>query len=430
MNTINEDPFEYDMSSMENEFDSFNGSEFNQEIGENIDDLKNIDTMYSSDVDDDENFSSDDKNDNNQNIKKDVHTETSTQLDTNHETDLVISESVDPEFDEQPNTEIENTSNSDSLSELQIDDPKPIEQNLNIQNNSDIEKPTLSEPVSELNSNDSRIEMSDNDEPNYDKPKETVKADFTELSDIKPKKTTLSDSINETSSNMPKPVEPDFTKPMYTKPNEQAESNFKKPTYTAPKEIYFKNDEPPVEETMSIELQPRDKRELISLARYALSERLKHHRIELKTSDSPNLQQICGAFVTLKRLGHLRGCIGRIFGKLPIYETIQKMAIQAGFYDTRFKSLTKEELALTDIEISILTPLKHISSVDEIIVGKHGVFIQKELSSGLLLPQVAIEETWDKNELLENLCFKAKLPNFAWKSADLFTFESIIIKSD
>lgn len=327
MNTINEDPFEYNMSSMENEFDSFNSVEFNQEIGETIDDINTIHTTYDSD-------------------------------------------------------------------------------------NVSAQETTKSEPIRD---------------PYLDIP-ETVTPDFTKPANIEPEKTILSESIIERAFDSPNMEKRDFTKPKYIKPDEPTESNFTQQNHTEPEEDNFRNNEP--DDALSIELQPRDKRELIDLARYAISERLSHQRIELKKSESPNLQQICGAFVTLKRLGHLRGCIGRIFGKLPIYETIQKMAIQAGFYDTRFSPLTKEEWPLIDIEISILTPLKHISSIDEIEVGKHGLFIQKELSSGVFLPQVATEQEWDIDALLENICFKAKLPSFAWKSADLFTFESIVIHSD
>jgi AmmeMemoRadiSam system protein A len=94
------------------------------------------------------------------------------------------------------------------------------------------------------------------------------------------------------------------------------------------------------------------------------------------------------------------------------------MAIQAAFRDPRFSPLQQNEWKDIDIEISVLTPLKKIDDASEIEIGVHGLYIEKGAHSGLLLPQVATEQHWDRTAFLENTCFKAGLPKDAWKSKD------------
>ncbi len=131
------------------------------------------------------------------------------------------------------------------------------------------------------------------------------------------------------------------------------------------------------------------------------------------------LEEKCGAFVTIKNRGALRGCIGYVRGYLPLHETVKQMAIQAAFNDPRFTPVTKDEWADCDFEISVLTPMKKIESVEEIEVGVHGLYMEKGVHSGLLLPQVATEQGWDREEFLEYTCYKAGLPKDAWKSKDI-----------
>ncbi|OPY00711.1 MAG: hypothetical protein A4E60_02152 [Syntrophorhabdus sp. PtaB.Bin047] len=130
------------------------------------------------------------------------------------------------------------------------------------------------------------------------------------------------------------------------------------------------------------------------------------------------LKEKCGAFVTIKSCGNLRGCIGYVRGYLPLHETVKEMAIQAAFNDPRFEPVTRDEWKDMDFEISVLTPMKKIEDVDEIEVGIHGLYIEKGVHSGLLLPQVATEQRWDRTEFLEYTCYKAGLPKDAWKSKD------------
>lgn len=134
------------------------------------------------------------------------------------------------------------------------------------------------------------------------------------------------------------------------------------------------------------------------------------------------LKEKCGAFVTLKNRGSLRGCIGYIRGYLPLNETVKDMAMQAAFHDPRFEPVRKDEWPDIDIEISVLTPMKKIENIDEIEVGIHGIYIEKGMYSGLLLPQVATEQKWDRMTFLEYTCFKAGLPKDAWKSKDIDIF--------
>jgi hypothetical protein len=138
-------------------------------------------------------------------------------------------------------------------------------------------------------------------------------------------------------------------------------------------------------------------------------------RIEVK---SPRLKEARGAFVTLHKRGELRGCIGHIIGSLSLDRTIAEMAVAAAFQDPRFPSVTEDELKELQIEISVLTPLKRIQNVQEIIVGTHGIYMKQGGRSGLLLPQVATEYGWDRRSFLENTCRKAGLPRDAWKDPD------------
>ena len=102
------------------------------------------------------------------------------------------------------------------------------------------------------------------------------------------------------------------------------------------------------------------------------------------------------------------------------------MAIQAAFNDPRFEPVTSDEWKDIDFEISVLTPMRKIDDVNEIEVGVHGLYIEKGVHSGLLLPQVATEQKWDRTEFLEYTCYKAGLPKDAWKSkdTDIFIFSA------
>ena len=135
-----------------------------------------------------------------------------------------------------------------------------------------------------------------------------------------------------------------------------------------------------------------------------------------------------GAFVTINKKGQLRGCIGYIEGRGPLYKTVEKMAEEAAFRDPRFDPVKERELPELEIEISVLTPLKKITDINEIEVGKHGIYIKKGWNSGLLLPQVATDYGWDRLTFLEHTCQKAGLPANAWKekNTEIYIFSADI----
>jgi len=133
---------------------------------------------------------------------------------------------------------------------------------------------------------------------------------------------------------------------------------------------------------------------------------------------SPTLAAHLGAFVTLEIRGKLRGCIGYIASSKPLIETVAEAAEASAFHDTRFPPLRREELETVTIEISVLSPLNRIDSVEEIRVGEHGVLVRRGFQSGLLLPQVATEYGWNRKTFLENACRKAGLPCGCWRDSE------------
>lgn len=134
--------------------------------------------------------------------------------------------------------------------------------------------------------------------------------------------------------------------------------------------------------------------------------------------DDGAYRQVCGAFVTLHASGKLRGCIGCIVGVKPIPETVAEMARSSAFRDPRFMPLRQEEYGRIDIEISILTPIVPVTDVRDIEVGRDGLIVTRGFRSGLLLPQVPVEQGWDRDTFLEHTCYKAGLPGNAWKQPD------------
>ncbi len=138
----------------------------------------------------------------------------------------------------------------------------------------------------------------------------------------------------------------------------------------------------------------------------------------------PPLQEPRGAFVTLKRHGQLRGCIGQIEGRWPLAQTVSRMALAAAFQDPRFPPVTPDEWDDLELEISVLSPLVKLEDPAQVRVGTHGLYVRKGSRGGLLLPQVAVEQGWDRETFLRQTCRKAGLPPDAWRDADteLFVF--------
>ncbi len=163
-------------------------------------------------------------------------------------------------------------------------------------------------------------------------------------------------------------------------------------------------------------LNEEEKKTLHQIARTVIENKAQGKPIPDFEVESSILKENRGAFVTIHKKGQLRGCIGFIKGYEPLYKTVEKMAAEAAFRDPRFPPVKEKELPELDIEISVLTPLRKITDINEIEVGKHGIYIMKGGWSGLLLPQVATEYGWDREEFLNHACLKAGLPASRWRS--------------
>lgn len=168
---------------------------------------------------------------------------------------------------------------------------------------------------------------------------------------------------------------------------------------------------------MTLALGEQDRRILLETARAAIEERLALG-LPRYPEPTPALLAPCGAFVTLKAGSSLRGCIGSITASRPLVQTVREMAAAAAFDDPRFPPLSREEWPSVRIEISVLSPFERVTDVSRISVGTHGIMIRQGRRSGLLLPQVAGEQGWDRQEFLAHTCRKAGLPADAWKSPD------------
>jgi AmmeMemoRadiSam system protein A len=169
-------------------------------------------------------------------------------------------------------------------------------------------------------------------------------------------------------------------------------------------------------------LTEQQRERLLSIARESL---LAATRAEpyAPTCDDAVLCQLGAAFVTLHKQGELRGCIGCIHASEPLYQVIANMARAAALEDFRFLPVQEKEVRDIHIEISVLTAPQRVQDVQDIEVGTHGLIVQQGTSRGLLLPQVATEWGWGKEEFLEHTCEKAGLPRDAWrKGAAIYAF--------
>jgi hypothetical protein len=172
-------------------------------------------------------------------------------------------------------------------------------------------------------------------------------------------------------------------------------------------------------------LNQKQRELLLRIARETISNYLKSGKKPDFEITDPTLLEDRGAFVTLHKSGMLRGCIGSILPREPLWQAVRNMAIESAFRDTRFQPLDASELDKIDIEISVLSVPKKVKSADEIRPGEHGVIVNCYGRSGVFLPQVATETGWSKEEFLRHLCAdKAGLSPDAWKDAqtDLFVF--------
>ncbi len=169
---------------------------------------------------------------------------------------------------------------------------------------------------------------------------------------------------------------------------------------------------------METELSSAEQKILLGVARQAIKSALTGGDYALPPREEQRLNCKNGCFVTLKMQRQLRGCIGNFKSSLPLFQEVAQMAVAAALNDPRFYPLTADELMDISIEISVLSPLQKIGDIDEIEVGKHGLYLEKGFSRGVLLPQVAVEHHWDKLTFLQQTCIKAGLPVETWQDND------------
>ena len=174
-------------------------------------------------------------------------------------------------------------------------------------------------------------------------------------------------------------------------------------------------------------LTKKEQRDLLRIARDTITNYVSCGKIPVVETASRGLNLESGCFVTIKQHGHLRGCIGNFVSDKPLYRLVQEMAVSAATRDPRFYPMKQQDLNDFELEISVLSPLELITSVDVIKVGKHGIYLAKNSSRGVLLPQVATEYGWDRETFLKHTCLKAGLPENAWqKDCEIYIFSALV----
>lgn len=180
-------------------------------------------------------------------------------------------------------------------------------------------------------------------------------------------------------------------------------------------------------ETKGFSLTDDEKRMLKEIALTSIKDSLDGKPISHHSPLTSHLTEKCGAFVSLHKQGHLRGCIGHFGEDTPLHEIVAEMARAAAFEDPRFMPVSADELADIDIEISVLTPMRRIQSLDEFELHRHGIYIRKGYRSGTFLPQVADEVNWTKEEFVSHCAQdKAGIGWDGWKDAELYVYEAIV----
>ncbi len=197
--------------------------------------------------------------------------------------------------------------------------------------------------------------------------------------------------------------------------------------FTKEKTLLSFPDNQTASDAITNDLPDSDKKALLAFARKSITWFLKTRTVPLPRGFSSQVEQPQGVFVTLKKHGDLRGCIGRIIPDAPLKRLAGSMALQSAFNDPRFPSLTLDEISQIEIEMSVLTPIKPIAQAEDIVVGRDGVILQKGGRSAVFLPQVAPEQGWTREQMLDQLALKAGLSKDAWRTGAQFsTFQAIV----
>jgi hypothetical protein len=176
-------------------------------------------------------------------------------------------------------------------------------------------------------------------------------------------------------------------------------------------------------------LSEQEKSELLALARTSVEHAINKDEAYVPTaSASDALNRERGAFVTLHESGELRGCIGYTSATKPLYMTVRDTATLAALKDPRFKPVSVSELPKLEYEISVLSPLRRVTDIQQIKIGEHGLLMKNGGFEGLLLPQVPVEQKWDRQKFLEQTCVKAGMSAGCWKDedTDIFLFTAVV----
>jgi AmmeMemoRadiSam system protein A len=178
----------------------------------------------------------------------------------------------------------------------------------------------------------------------------------------------------------------------------------------------------------SADLTPAERSRLLSLARHAIREALRGdgslEPLLARTEITPGLSARGGAFVTLKKRGRLRGCVGIMESERRLIDTVIQIAPRAALEDSRFPPLEADELDEVRLTVSVLTPLREIDGPDRIVIGRHGVQLEEDAHRAVFLPEVAADQGWDVTQLLERLAVKAGLAPGLRPGTRLWTFRT------
>lgn len=174
-------------------------------------------------------------------------------------------------------------------------------------------------------------------------------------------------------------------------------------------------------------LEEAEQRFLLDVARKTIIKYVTEGKAPEFTTENPKLMEKRGAFVSLhEKNGALRGCIGYVEPIKPLLHTVADMAVSCSTRDPRFHPVTPDEFPNLDLELSVLSPLEELKDPQKVVVGEHGLMIKKAPYSGLLLPQVATDFGWDRQQFLSETCRKAGLPPDAWRESEttLYAFRA------
>ena len=182
---------------------------------------------------------------------------------------------------------------------------------------------------------------------------------------------------------------------------------------------------------MSELLTENERKQLLKIARDSIVACVTNSKSPDVVATSKGLSLETGCFVTIKQKDQLRGCIGNFVSDKPLCKLVQEMAASAATRDPRFYPMKAHDLEDFELDISVLSPLEKISSAKEIKVGRHGIYIVKGSYHGVLLPQVATDYGWNRDEFLRHTCIKAGLPENAWQGeCDIYIFSALVFGED